>query len=198
VGCGTGRFSEVLARIGADLTIADLAPAMLSVTVERLKREGLESRLRAAECASIYQLPFDDDSFDCAFMLNVVGHLRDTQLALNEISRVLRPNGTLLVNFPNLYSIYFPAGARVNRQAKAVGQDVYSRWFRPCDMTSALAAAGLSIVDWYGHVHVPRSLHTNRWVAAMIGSLDCASRHTWLRHLAPVRFCLCRKSETTQ
>jgi SAM-dependent methyltransferase len=51
-------------------------------------------------------LPIADASIDTVLILDVVEHLSKPREALNEISRVLRPNGRLLLEMPFLYPIH--------------------------------------------------------------------------------------------
>jgi ubiquinone/menaquinone biosynthesis C-methylase UbiE len=45
-------------------------------------------------------LPFDDGSFDLVLCAETIEHVRDVQLFLSEIRRVLRPGGTLALTTP--------------------------------------------------------------------------------------------------
>jgi SAM-dependent methyltransferase len=47
-----------------------------------------------------YTLPFATHAFDCVIISEVLEHLRDDDAALRELSRVLRPGGTLAVSVP--------------------------------------------------------------------------------------------------
>ena len=49
------------------------------------------------------QLPFDDESFDCVVCFEVLEHVPDLDLALGEISRVLKPDGKFLASIPFAY-----------------------------------------------------------------------------------------------
>lgn len=51
-------------------------------------------------------LPFADESVDTVLILEVVEHLRQPQDALREISRILRPEGDLLLSIPFLYPVH--------------------------------------------------------------------------------------------
>ena len=49
---------------------------------------------------SVYELPFADDTFDCVIISEVLEHLGEDERALREISRVLKPGGTLAASVP--------------------------------------------------------------------------------------------------
>ncbi|MEO1465257.1 MAG: class I SAM-dependent methyltransferase [Cyanobacteria bacterium J06633_1] len=51
--------------------------------------------------ASIYQLPFADESFDVVLNADVIEHLDRPAAALQEMARVLKPKGRLLLSTPN-------------------------------------------------------------------------------------------------
>ena len=45
-------------------------------------------------------LPFDDGAFDLVLCAETIEHVRDVQLLLSEVRRVLRPGGALAVTTP--------------------------------------------------------------------------------------------------
>jgi SAM-dependent methyltransferase len=51
-------------------------------------------------------LPFSHDCFDAVMLLDVLEHLPDLTLALNEAHRVLKPGGRLIVKVPCLYPVH--------------------------------------------------------------------------------------------
>jgi len=97
IGCGTGAnlpmlrdFAGMGSIVGADfsplaLQFAQSHPA--SQNVRLVRADGLK-------------LPFADDSFDIVTMLDVLEHLSDDCLALQEVRRVLRPGGALVWSVP--------------------------------------------------------------------------------------------------
>jgi malonyl-CoA O-methyltransferase len=96
VGCGAGRYLDLLAERGASCVVGlDPEPAMLA-------RAGGRARLA---CAALPRLPLPSAAFDVVVCALVVGHLPDLPGALAELGRVLRPGGTLV------YSDVHPAGA---------------------------------------------------------------------------------------
>jgi ubiquinone/menaquinone biosynthesis C-methylase UbiE len=93
-GCGGGRNSIAMARLGAK--------EVLGID---LGKEGLlDARRRAAELghnntrfeyASILDIPAPDDSFDMVWCAVVMMITDDAERALNELTRVLKPGGRL-------------------------------------------------------------------------------------------------------
>lgn len=90
VGCGTGRWSERVIARGHRVVALDASPDALAVASRRVEPGTLVN-------GSAVELPLGDDSVDFAFSLGVLHHLPDTDGALREIRRVLRPNAPFLV-----------------------------------------------------------------------------------------------------
>lgn len=98
LGCGPGRHTYALAKLGYTTSATDVSPTALAHCREWLASEGLEATVREADMRS---LPFEDGIFDFVVSYNVIYHAtRDgvTQ-TLAEIERVLRPGGHLFVTF---------------------------------------------------------------------------------------------------
>ena len=93
VGCGTGALLHRLCgqHPAALLAGVDPVPEMLAVARRRLPPEVL---LREGWAE---RLPFDDDQFDVVLSCNVFHYVRHPVAALREMSRVLRPEGRLVI-----------------------------------------------------------------------------------------------------
>jgi len=192
VGPGTARFTIPLLQQSNRMTLLDISTGMLATARQNIDAAGLSDGVDSYVEGSVYELPFDDNSFDHALSLNVFNHLERPGEALRQLARVVRPGSTLLFNYANLQSYYWPAARRINQRRKAVGQDVYSTWERPADMREIIRQAGLVLVQQLGHVHVPRALEKYP-IHTTVSVLDAVSRVGPLRRLAPFQFCLCRK-----
>jgi SAM-dependent methyltransferase len=97
-GCGTGGMLARLAVYGTAIGI-DLAPHAVRITHDR--RGGVAVR------GSLTALPFPDDRFDAAVSLDVISDAGvDVEAAaLDELHRVLKPGGRLLLNLPAFASL---------------------------------------------------------------------------------------------
>jgi ubiquinone/menaquinone biosynthesis C-methylase UbiE len=96
VGCGTGRFTELLDH-QADLVIGlDRDPAMLSVARSRCAGPLVTGDALA--------LPFHDASFDLAVAVTVLEFVADPTAAVAELARVTRPGGRFVVGALNTRS----------------------------------------------------------------------------------------------
>jgi ubiquinone/menaquinone biosynthesis C-methylase UbiE len=93
LGCGTGRFTEVLrARFDAEVIGIDPSKKML----EQARSKQPDGRIRY-EVGRGESIPLLDDSVDLIFMSMIFHHLDDPALAARECRRVLIDGGTMLV-----------------------------------------------------------------------------------------------------
>jgi SAM-dependent methyltransferase len=92
LGCGDGRLTAELDA--AELTGADVSP----VALERARPRLPDARL--VELEPDTPLPFDDGSFDAVLLAETIEHVRDVQLLLSELRRVLVAGGALALTTP--------------------------------------------------------------------------------------------------
>ena len=97
VGCGPGSFAEDL--VGLDVTCLDPSEAMLKVAKKRV--DGAR-KARGENPATYVQavaeaIPLDDNSFDMVFCLFSFRDFQDKKKGLQEIYRVLKPGGQLVM-----------------------------------------------------------------------------------------------------
>lgn len=98
LGCGTGHSSYLLSNGGYRVVGSDLSPLFLSQ-----KRGACTSVLHFA-AADAFELPFPSETFDIVASFQFIEHIPDVPQVLNEMDRVLRPDGLLVVVSPNLLS----------------------------------------------------------------------------------------------
>ena len=97
IACGAGYGSALLARGAARVTGADISQAAIDHARDRYASvPGLE--FRHADCAA---LPFPDATFDAVVSFETVEHIAAQETFLDEIRRVLRPGGLVVLSCPN-------------------------------------------------------------------------------------------------
>lgn len=99
IACGTGDFSIAIARAmasGSRVTGIDISEGMLSVMRGKLDAEGLGDRVAClqGDCES---MPFPGASFDRATVAFGVRNFEHREKCLQEILRVLKPGGKLVI-----------------------------------------------------------------------------------------------------
>ena len=88
--CGTGRYTEYLARQGHRVIGVDSSPHMLAHAHRRVPTADLRS-------GDLHNLPVPDDHVDVVVCALALAHLPDVGPAITEFARVLRPGGHLVI-----------------------------------------------------------------------------------------------------
>lgn len=96
VGVGTGMALPCYGP-SVEVTGIDISPEMLVKTAERVERERLKARVTGVAVMDAGHLAFPDDSFDVAVAMYVITAVPDPDACLAEMSRVVRPGGTLII-----------------------------------------------------------------------------------------------------
>ena len=115
VACGTADSSIALAKAGIPfVTGVDISEGMIKVGEEKIKSLNLNNiNLKVEDCEN---LSFEANSFDSAFIAFGIRNFEDKKKGLNELRRVLKDNGHLLIlelSVPqnkillSLYKLYF-------------------------------------------------------------------------------------------
>ena len=97
VGPGTGyyTFDMAAALPAGQVDVFDVQQEMLDHVMREAERRGV-TNVRPT-LGDAQELPYDDDAFDAAVLVTVLGEIPDQEQALREIARVLRPGGRLVV-----------------------------------------------------------------------------------------------------
>jgi ubiquinone/menaquinone biosynthesis C-methylase UbiE len=103
-GCGSGTLSRWLVMKGAEVVGVDGAPEMVRAAEESTAISALQGSLRF-QVANVEALPFPDGSFDGVLCSSVLEYAENPGFYLNEIARVTKATGTLLISVPNAQSI---------------------------------------------------------------------------------------------
>jgi len=95
VGCGTGTISVGLADAVAPGKLRGIDVEASQIEIARAAAKAGGHGNATFETGDVTSLRFEDDSFDVVHCHAVLMHIPDTQKALAEIGRVLKPGGTL-------------------------------------------------------------------------------------------------------
>jgi len=96
IGTGTGRMLELAEAKAARGLGVDASRDMLALARARLAERGLADRFQVRQ-ADMYRLPFADGAFAAVMLQMVLHYAEDPAAALAEASRVLDPDGVLLL-----------------------------------------------------------------------------------------------------
>jgi ubiquinone/menaquinone biosynthesis C-methylase UbiE len=98
IGCGTGTFAAMLASTSLPARIIglDYSPAMCRMANAKIP-ESDESGQVTFVSADSEHTPFEDGSFDAVTCSNSFHHYPHQQLVVNEMRRILRPGGRLML-----------------------------------------------------------------------------------------------------
>jgi ubiquinone/menaquinone biosynthesis C-methylase UbiE len=121
VGPGNGTYTVAAARRVGDegkIVTVDIEPKMIDRVEKRAQAEGLDNIV--ARVADVYELPFEDSTFDLVYMIAVIGEIPDPDRALKEFHRVLSPAGTLAFS-ELLLDPDYPRAQTLLRKASAAG-----------------------------------------------------------------------------
>jgi ubiquinone/menaquinone biosynthesis C-methylase UbiE len=100
IGCGNGRLYQLFSDLSIDYTGMDNSEGQLGMA----RKNYPEAKFVLGEMT---KLPFADSFFDVIYCIATFHHLPDEELrlqALNEMKRVLKPGGHILMTNWNLYS----------------------------------------------------------------------------------------------
>jgi len=174
VGTSTGTNLRMLMELGfTNVQGLDLSP--------EAQRYCAEKGLGNVQLGSILDLPFDDRAFDLVLATDVIEHVDEDDVALDELHRVLKPGGRAIITVPAFMSLWGP-------------QDVASehrRRYRQRELLARIGAAGLTVVDSYyfnyllfGPIFVARKLlHLFRVPVRSENDLNFGLMNTVLREV---------------
>jgi SAM-dependent methyltransferase len=96
-GCGSGRMLQELAPYGR-VTGVELDPDAAAAAISR--------EIGEVHIGRVEELPLESESFDLITCLDVIEHVPDDRRALDELRRVSKPGGWLLLTVPAYQALW--------------------------------------------------------------------------------------------
>ena len=114
MGCGTGNYANALRRVAKSVIGIDLSTGMLE------QAQGKFTNLLLI-CGDVTSMPFKPESFDAAFAVQVLQHIKEKELLLTDAYRVLRKGACIAIHACShgqmrafWFYHYFPKGLEVD------------------------------------------------------------------------------------
>ncbi len=156
IGCGGGLLSEPLARMGAEVTGIDLAPAHIEGAKRHAAEVGLEIDYRMA---AVEDLADGAERFDLVCAMEVIEHVPDQPGFLKHAATLTKPDsGALVMATLNRTVRSFALGIVAAEYVLGwlpKGTHSWSRFVRPSEASRPLRRAGLEIRDLTGVTYDP-------------------------------------------
>ena len=100
IGTGFGRLVDLYQGY-EHVVLLDYSKSLLRQAQHRLERGDKYTYV----AADLYQMPLADNLVDAACMVRVMHHVADVPGALRQIRRVIRPNGTFVLEFASKFHL---------------------------------------------------------------------------------------------
>lgn len=107
IGCGRGGFTlEIYNRFPEvkKIVASDFSNEALSILKSRMT--GFQSSKIVVKNEDIQKLSFSENSFDLVISMETIEHVAESKKAIQELFRVLRPGGYLILTCPNYFNFF--------------------------------------------------------------------------------------------
>jgi SAM-dependent methyltransferase len=181
LGCGFGRHAFEAARRGAEVVALDAGQDEVEGVVAMFNAMQAEGELvpdapAAAVQGDALHLPFADGSFDRVICSEVLEHIPDDLGAMRELTRVLRPGGTMAVTVPR-FGPELINWALSDEYHNVPGGHI--RIYRRSVLMSRLASVGLRVTG----KHYAHGLHSPYWwLKCLVGTTNEENRFVKTYH----------------
>jgi len=165
-GCGTGNFIVALSKKGFKVTGLEIDPERIVLAKENCKKYKISAKVIEGD---LRKIPLKEE-FDLIFCHGAVEHFPETQQALNELFRILKPKGLAMISVPARYSSFILLKYGQIISDKIFGTSLwncgYERSFSPWKFKKMLEKAGFKVLD----TKITQSCPGKRW--PFIGKIE--------------------------
>jgi ubiquinone/menaquinone biosynthesis C-methylase UbiE len=156
-GCGTAQYTISLAMLGFNVVGIDFSSKLLKIAKEKVKKYKV-SRKCSFVLGDIRKLPFRDSSFDAVLSAGIIEHVPETEKCIQQINRVLKPNGYLIIHVP--HKISFFTINKILQKLFGIWSSGYEKSFTKPSFRTLLRKNGFTIIKEVTPEIEPRSFVT--------------------------------------
>ncbi len=180
IGCGEGRHSFEALRRGAEVVALDIdhdAVAETRAIASTMTGTGEATTPWVAVCGDANRLPFPDAAFDRVICAETLEHLPTDGIAIEELARVLRPGGRLVVTVPRRWP---------ERICWAISREYHEvagghvRIYHASELADRIASTGLLAAGRH-HAHALHSPYW--WIRAAFGAPEDSRLARWYERM---------------
>jgi 2-polyprenyl-3-methyl-5-hydroxy-6-metoxy-1,4-benzoquinol methylase len=193
LGCGTGRLTVELAKLGYNAYGTDINPDFIEIARDKAQKMGVSAQVMVAPSE---RLPFDDNFFDVCLAVSVLEHVADWKKTVSEVARILKPGGIAYFDTTNALNPlpgevkHVPCMGYIPRRLRSPIIDLISarfpalvgysltpakNWFTQTGLKRALSLAGFKqswdIFDLINKQDIPRKYQFASWLLPIIKKL---------------------------
>ncbi|WP_424627542.1 class I SAM-dependent methyltransferase [Bradyrhizobium sp. SYSU BS000235] len=144
VGCGAGRFTEILRAHGAQVLSLDLSSAVEANLVNYREQAGAAASNNYICQASMLDAPVAPRSVDAVIALGVVQHTPNSESTVQALADYVKPGGELVIDHYGLdYNVEWP-----RRLMRRFLLALPARWGSPIALTASRALVQVHRLFW--------------------------------------------------
>lgn len=154
IGCAAGFLLDEAKKKGWEVYGAELSEWACKYAKDRF---GID-----VFCGNIEGVGFESGSFDAVILADAIEHLLNPKKTLMEVRRILKPEGILFINTPDMDSL---VSRLLNAKWWGINQ-FHIYYFTKKTLNELLTSAGFKIMKWSGY---PRTFTFSYWFARLTG-----------------------------
>jgi len=151
VGAGGGIYTDFLLKQGAEVTCVDICEPILKGNAKAHP----EAKYILADATAVTL----KEKFDLIFAIDIIEHIEDDSLFLENMNKHLRKDGLLIINTQNAFSLNYLIEGTFNflkGNKNWCGWDpTHVRFYTLKSLKEKLGRTGFKINKWFGNYHLP-------------------------------------------
>ena len=147
IGCGTGKNTVFLSRIGMNVHAIDFSQGMIDKAKEKIQARNV--KFSVADLTKSW--PCDDAEFDLVVCNLVLEHIEDLSFIFSEAARVLQNKGRFFINELHPFKQYEGKKAQFDKDGETIEVDAFVHHISDYVNTAMLNSLKLIKLNEYLH-----------------------------------------------